>query len=327
MIAMKKLYIFITIIMVVCPAYAQQEAEKILKAIVKVRSTIPADARTARILGTEREGNGVLIDAQGHILTIGYIILEAENIEIVDQEGREFPARYIGYDYKTGFGLLRADKALMIPPIQLGQSSEVKAGDPVLVLGHGGAEAVQGVRVVFRGEFTGYWEYLIDNAIYISPPYNNYGGAALIGRDGKLLGIGSIFTQKAIADIGIIPCNMFVPIDLLRPILSDLISSGRSREPPQPWLGLHVDEVHGRIVVLRVTPGGPAEKSDLRPGDIILTVNKNAVSEIADFYRKVWSLGSAGVKVPLGVLQGVRINDIVVPSADRDQYLKPGLKK
>jgi S1-C subfamily serine protease len=324
---MKKLYIFITIIMMIVPAYAQQEAAKILNAVVKVKSTIPGGARTARILGTEREGNGVLIDSRGHILTIGYLILEADHIEVVDQEGREIPAHYVGYDHHTGFGLLRADKALMVPPIQLGQSSDVKAGDPVLVLGHGGAEAVQGVRVVFRGEFTGYWEYLLDNAIYISPPYNNYGGAALIGRDGKLLGIGSIFTQQAIPDLGVVPCNMFVPIDLLRPILSDLISTGRSREPPQPWLGLHVDEIHGRIVVLRVTPGGPAEKSDLSPGDIILTVNKNAVSGIADFYRKVWSLGNAGVKVPLGVLQGVRINNIVVPSADRDQYLKPGIKK
>lgn len=324
---MKKLYIFITIIMMIVPAYAQQEAAKILNAVVKVKSTIPGGARTARILGTEREGNGVLIDSRGHILTIGYLILEADHIEVVDQEGREIPAHYVGYDHHTGFGLLRAEKALMIPPIQLGLSSDVKAGDPVLVLGHGGAEAVQGVRVVFRGEFTGYWEYLLDNAIYISPPYRNYGGAALIGRDGKLLGIGSIFTQQAIPDLGVIPCNMFVPIDLLRPILSDLISTGRSREPPQPWLGLHVDEIHGRIVVLRVTPGGPAEKSDLSPGDIILTVNKNAVSGIADFYRKVWSLGNAGVKVPLGVLQGVRINNIVVPSADRDQYLKPGIKK
>jgi len=324
---MKIFYILITIITLMVPAYAQQDAGKILNAIVKVKSTVPAGARTARILGTEREGNGVLIDSQGHILTIGYVILEADQIEIVDQEGQAIPARYIGYDHKTGFGLIRADKALMIPPIQLGQSSGVKAGDPVLVIGHGGAKAVQGVRVVFRGEFAGYWEYLLDNAIYISPPYSNYGGAALIDRAGKLLGIGSIFAQKAIPDLGIIPCNMFVPIDLLRPILNDLITTGRSREPPQPWLGLHVDEVHGRIVVLRVTPGGPAGKSNLSSGDIILTVNNKAVDGIADFYRKVWSLGNAGVEVPLGVLQGIRINNIVVPSADRNQYLKLNLKK
>ena len=319
---MKRLPIFLTIIMMIVPAYAQQEAEKILNAIVKVKSTIPDSARTARILGAEREGNGVLIDSQGHILTIGYLILEADHIEIVDQEGQEIPAHYVGYDHKTGFGLLRSDKVLKIPPIQLGQSSDVKAGDPVLVLGYGGAEAVQGVRVVFRGEFTGYWEYLLDNAIYISPPYSNYGGAALIGRNGKLLGIGSIFTQKAFPDLGVIPCNMFVPIDLLRPILSDVIATGSSREPPQPWLGLHVDEIHGRIFVLRVTSGGPAEKAGLESGDIILKVDQKAVQGLADFYRKVWALGKAGVEVPVAVLQGIEIRDIVVRSGDRNQYFR-----
>ena len=175
---------------------------------------------------------------------------------------------------------------------------------------------------MLRGEFTGYWEYLLDNAIYTAPPYANYGGAALIGRDGKLLGIGSIFTQKAISGMGVIPCNMFVPIDLLGPILSDLIATGKSPEPPQPWLGLRVDEVHGRLFVLRVTTGGPAEKAGLKSGDIILTVNKKAVIGLADFYRNVWSLGKAGVAVPLAVLQGIGIRDVVVHSKDRHQYLR-----
>ena len=318
---MRKPYILITLLILVGSAYAQQEGEKVLKAMVKVRSTIPAEARTANILGTEREGNGVVIDTAGHILTIGYLILEATGIEVVDQEGEKIRARYIGYDHQTGFGLIRAEKALPITPIKLGQSSILKAGDPVLVVGHGGAETVLGARVVLRGVFTGYWEYLLENAIYTTPPYTNYGGAALIGRDGRLLGIGSIFTQKAIASLGVIPCNMFVPIDLLPPILDDLITAGKSRQPPQPWLGLRIDEVHGRLVVLRVTPGGPAEKAGLGTGDIILTVNDEAVSGLADFYRNVWSLGNAGVAVPLAVVQGIRIRDIVINSRDRHQYL------
>ena len=318
---MKKLYIFIIVIILIPPAYAQQEAEQLLKAVVKVKSTIPNEARTAGALGTTREGNGVLIDSDGHILTIGYLILEADSIEVVDQEGQKIPAKYIGYDHKTGFGLIRAEKALNVTPMQLGQSSNIKAGDPVLVIGHGGVDSVQGVRVVFRGEFTGYWEYLLDNAIYTTPPYANYGGAALIGRDGKLVGIGSIFTRQTVADLGTVPCNMFVPIDLLRPILSRLIATGSSGEPPQPWLGLQVDEVHGRLFVRQLTSGGPAEKAGLAPGDIILKVDKKAVQGLADFYRKVWSLGKAGVEVPVAVLQGIEIRDIVVRSEDRDQYL------
>ena len=319
---MKKLYTFMAVIILISPGYAQPEAEQLLKAIVKVKSTIPSEARTAGVLGTTREGNGVLIDPEGHILTIGYLILEADSIEVVDQEGFEIRARYIGYDHKTGFGLIRADKALNITPIQLGQSSDIKAGDPVLVIGHGGVDSVQGVRVVFRGEFTGYWEYLLENAIYTTPPYADYGGAALIGRGGKLLGIGSIFTRQTIADLGAVPCNMFVPIDLLRPILSRLIATGSSGEPPQPWLGLQIDEVHGRLFIRRVTSGGPAEKAGLGSGDIILKVDKKAVQGLADFYRKVWSLGKAGVEVPIAVLKGVEIRDIVVRSGDRDQYYR-----
>jgi S1-C subfamily serine protease len=319
---MKKLYIFLAVIILISPGYAQQEADQLLKAIVKVKSTIPNEARTAGVLGTAREGNGVLIDADGHILTIGYLILEAESIEVVDQEGHTIPAKYIGYDHKTGFGLIRADKILNVNPIQLGQSSDLEKGDPVLVIGHGGVDSVQGARVVFRGEFTGYWEYLLDNAIYTTPPYANYGGAALIGRDGSLLGIGSIFTRKSIADLGEVPCNMFVPIDLLRPILTRLTATGSSGEPPLPWLGVQIEEVHGRLFVQRVTSGGPAEKAGLGSGDIILKVNKKAVQGLADFYRKVWSLGDAGVEVPVAVLKGIEIRDIVVHSEDRYRYFR-----
>ena len=304
----------------ILPGYAQQEAEQLLKAIVKVKSTIPNEARTAGVLGTTREGNGVLIDSDGHILTIGYLILEADSIEVVDQEGFEIRARYIGYDHKTGFDLIKAEKTLNITPIPLGRSSDIKKGDPVLVIGHGGVDSVQGVRVVLRGEFTGYWEYLLDNAIYTTPPYADHSGAALIGRDGKLLGLGSIFTRKTVGELGIVPCNMFVPIDLLRPILNQLIATGRSGEPSQPWLGLLIEEVHGRLFVQRVTAGGPAEKAGLGSGDIILKVDKKAVQGLADFYRAVWSLGNAGVEVPMAVLQGTEIFDISVRSEDRDQY-------
>jgi S1-C subfamily serine protease len=308
------------------PAQADQAAEEILKAVVKVHSIVPKDARSAGSLGTEREGNGVVIDAQGHILTIGYLILEAETIEVVGPEGKPISATFVGYDHSTGFGILRTDKPLSVAPMKLGQSSEVNQGDPILVAGHGGKDAVQPARVISRGEFAGYWEYLLDDAIYASPPHPGFGGAALIGRDGQLLGIGSIFTQLVVSGVGSLPCNMFVPIDLLKPILADLIATGRSREPSKPWLGLSAEEAHGRVFVLRVRSEGPAAQAGLQPGDVILAVNKEAVEGLADLYRKVWALGSAGVDVPLSVLQGTQIRDITVHSADRYQHyrLKPG---
>jgi S1-C subfamily serine protease len=302
---------------------AEQSAEEILKAIVKVRAVIHEDAVTAQALGTEREGNGVLIDSRGHILTIGYLILEAKTIEVTGPDDQVMDATFVGYDYDSGFGLLRVDKSLKIKPMELGKSSELMIGEPALVAGHKGADTVSGVRVAARQEFTGYWEYLLENAIYTIPPYQNYGGAALIGSDGSLLGIGSIFTQVTVPGTGTLPANMFVPIDLLKPILSDLKTAGRSLKPQKPWLGMHTDESHRRIFVIRIHPGGPAQKANLQIGDLILKVNNQPVEGQADFYKKVWALGTAGVKVPISILRGTTIQDITLQSADRYQFLKP----
>jgi S1-C subfamily serine protease len=322
------LVIFTFLLAFVVPAYAEQAAEEILKAIVKIRAVIPEDARTARSLGTEREGNGVVIDSNGHVLTIGYLILEAETIEVVGPEGKPVGATFVGYDHNTGFGLLRTNKPLNVVPMKLGKSSGLKEGDPILVASHGGSDSVQAARVVTRNEFAGYWEYLLDDAIFTAPPISNFGGAALIGRDGQLLGIGSLLTQVMIQGLGSISCNMFVPIDHLNPILAGLIATGRSHEPPRPWLGLYGQETHGRVFVLRVTPGGPAEQAGLQPRDIILTVKGEEVKGLADFFRKVWALGNAGVDVPLSILQGARIRDVTVHSGDRYHFfrLKPEKK-
>ena len=322
---MKRAFVVLMIagLMVFCAsAYADQPAEKILKAVVKIRSTIPKDAHTASTLGTEREGHGVVIDSKGHILTIGYLIAEAETIEVIGPEDKAVNATFVGYDHNTGFGLLRADEPLGLEPIKLGQSSELKQGEPILVAGHGGKDSVQVGWVIIRKEFVGYWEYLVEDAIFTAPPYSNFGGAALIDRDGRLLGIGSLFTQITVQGLGSIPCNMFVPIDLLKPILSDLMSKGRSREAPRPWLGLNAEEAHGRVFILRVSSEGPAEKAGLQPEDLILSVNGKPVNGLADFYRKVWALGNPGVEVPLGVLQGVEMRGITIRSGDRYQFLK-----
>ena len=315
------LVVFSIFFALIGPAYGQPSAEEILKAIVKIRSIVPKDAHTARTLGTEREGNGVVIDSKGHILTIGYLITEAETIEVIGPEDKAINATFVGYDHNTGFGLLRADEPLGLEPLKLGQSSEVKEGEPILVAGHGGKDSVQVGWVITRKEFIGYWEYLLEDAIFTAPPYANFGGAALIDRKGQLLGIGSLFTQITIQGLGSIPCNMFVPIDLLKPILSDLMSKGRSREAPRPWLGLNAEEAHGRVFVLRVTSEGPAERAGLQPEDLILAVNGKAVNGLADFYRKVWALGNAGVDVPLNILRGIQVREVTVHSADRYQFL------
>jgi S1-C subfamily serine protease len=317
------LTIMLQLVMIADAGQAREQAEDILKAVVKVRALIPDTAVTAPLLGTEREGNGILIDSDGYILTIGYLILESQRIEVTDPEDKVVEATFVAYDYDTGFGLIRTDKLFGVTPLKLGESAGLKQGDPALVAGYKGSDDVVGARVVLRGEFVGYWEYLLENAIYTTPPYQNFAGAALIGPDGALLGVGSIFTQVALAGLGAIPANMFVPIDLLKPILADLKTAGRSRQPQRPWLGVFTEESHGRIFITRLTPGGPGEKGRLQAGDIILKVNRHPVRGQADFYRKVWALGSAGAKVPISILRETEIKEITLNSIDRYQRFRP----
>jgi S1-C subfamily serine protease len=316
--------LFIVLACVVMPwrlVYAEPQAEELLRAITRIRTTIPETARTARTLGTEREGSGVVIDTQGHVLTIGYLVLEAETIEVADSDDQTVPASFVGYDHSSGFGLIRTNPPLPIQPMPLGQSSAVTVGDPVLVASHGGREGVQGARVVSRQEFAGYWEYLLEEAIFTMPPHRNFGGAALIDRQGHLVGIGSLLTQVVLPGVGAMPGNMFVPIDRLQPILGDLIAQGRPAEPPKPWLGIHAEEAYGRVFVRRTLADGPAEQAGLQPGDIVLKVGPHGVEGLADFYRQVWALGGAGVAIPLSILQGAQIREVTVHSIDRYRYL------
>ncbi len=307
---------------------AEQDAKEILRAIVKIRAEVPDYARSAATLGTEREGSGVVIDSKGHIVTIGYLITESETIEITGSDGKKVKGTSVAYDSRTGFGLIRAETPISVAPMEMGNSSAVEEGDRVLAASHGGADAVQGAQVISRKEFAGYWEYLLDSAIFTAPALGDFGGAALMDRGGKLVGIGSLFSTVSVPGIGSIPGNVFVPIDLLKPILGDLIAKGRASGPVRPWLGVYSEESHGRVIVTRVTGDGPAEKAGLKNGDIILMVKKQEVNGLADFYRKMWALGNAGVEVPLTVLQGVRVRDISVKSADRYEYmpLKPRKK-
>ncbi len=326
---MKKTCLLIIFILFVCSngyGSAEPATDDIFKAVVRIKATIPKDADSAATLGPQREGNGITIDAEGTILTVGYLVREAEAIDVTDQSGKTVSAKLIAYDYDTGFGLLRTDAALDLSPVLIGQSATVNIGDPVIAIGYG-EEAVQAARVASRNEFAGYWEYLLEDAIYTVPPFTNFSGAALINREGKLVGIGFLYTQLQIPDLGQLPCNVFIPIDLLPPLLADLKNTGRSRKEPRPWLGINAAESYGRIFITKVTAGGPAEKAGVKKGDIILAVAGQEVGGLADFYRKIWSLGKAGVEVPLSLLQGIKIRDLKAKSIARGRNIKPAPRK
>jgi S1-C subfamily serine protease len=311
------------------PSSAQPKAEDYgydldhaLSAVVGLRTIIPADAFTAETLGTERAGHGVLIRGNGLVLTIGYLITEAQTIWINLSDGRAVPGHVIGYDQETGLGLVQALAKLDMPTLEIGQSSAASVGERVVVGGAGGRARSVAARIVARQEFAGYWEYVLDEAIFTAPSHPNWGGTALIGPAGNLLGIGSLQLQHVLDKGQPQNINMMVPIDLLNPIFDDLMNTGRRSGPPRPWLGLYATEVENRLVVVGLADRGPAKKADLRQGDILLTIAGKEVNDLASFFRRIWAQGQAGVDVPLTIYRDGETMDVRVKSSERNRFLK-----
>ena len=311
------------------PASAQPKPEdygydldRALAAMVGLRTIIPADAFTAETLGTERAGHGVFINGNGLVLTIGYLITEAETIWLNLSDGRSVPGHVLGYDQETGFGLVQALAKLDVPSLEIGDSSAAALGERVVVAGAGGRQRSVAARIVAKQEFAGYWEYVLDEAIFTSPSHPNWGGTALIGPAGDLIGIGSLQLQHSAEKGQAQNINMMVPIDLLNPILDDLMKLGRRNAPPRPWLGLYATEVENRLVVVGLADKGPAKRADLRTGDIVLSVGGKEVRDLAGLFRRVWAQGQAGVEIPMTIYRDGDTMDLRVKSSERNRFLK-----
>lgn len=293
--------------------------DTISQSMVSLRSIISDDAFTAKTLGTLREGSGVVIRADGLVLTIGYLITEAEEVWLTRHDGQVVPGHALAYDQESGFGLVLAMKPLGVPAAQFGNAAEANVGDGV-ILADGAGQSVHS-DIVAKQEFAGYWEYLLDEAVFVAPAHPSWGGAALFDANGKLLGIGSLqlqmMTNGKRTDI-----NMVVPINLLLPILDDLLTRGKVNKQPRPWLGAFSAENNGRVVVLNVSENGPAAQAGLREGDVIAEIQGGEIEGLADFYRKVWKAGPAGAEIPMRVLRNGREAWLRVKTADRDSFLK-----
>lgn len=301
------------------------DLECALDAMVLLRTEVPDEAFTAGILGTERSGYGVVIDANGLVLTIGYLVTEARSIWLTTNRGRTVPATVIAYDQATGFGLVQALARLDLVPLPRGTASALQKDDNVTVLGHGGLAHALAAQVVARREFAGYWEYVLDEAVFTSPAHPQWGGTALVDEGGRLAGVGSLLVQEE-GGGETRQVNMFVPIDLLEPILPALLTTGSNGLPPRPWLGVYVQEAEGRLVVGGVAEGGPAARAGVKAGDLVLGVADQRVRGLAVMFRKVWSLGAAGVEVPLSLARDGDVLRVSVRSVDRADLLwKPRL--
>ncbi|MEQ8194606.1 MAG: S1C family serine protease [Rhodospirillales bacterium] len=298
----------------------------ILRAVVGIRAKIPANASTVKFLGTERTGSGVVIDSTGLILTIGYLILEANDIEIIRPGGKKVPGRIVGYDNASGLALLRATQPLNLKPVKFGSSDSLEPGNPVMIVSHAGMPPVSAAQVVSRRPYAGYWEYVLDKAIFTSPPHAEYTGAALFGEDGHLHGIGNTFVHDTIAPGMQLPGNVFVPVGTLKSVMVDLLEQGRPSGPARPWLGFHLSESGGRLLVLRIADNGPAAQAGIKPGDFILGINGEAIKTLEGLYKKVWSLGPAGTPIPVDVVtekhKDINVRRVDVRSQSRYDWLK-----
>jgi S1-C subfamily serine protease len=297
------------------------DLDRALEAVVLLRSEIPDDAFTASILGTERAGNGVVIAENGLVLTIGYLITEASVIWLTTNKGTVVGGTVLAYDQATGFGLVQPLGKLGVKPLERGSINSIRVGENVVVAGHGGRAHALRATVFAKREFAGYWEYVLDEALFTAPAHPQWGGAALIGADGRLAALGSLLVQEKI-DAGTIQGNMLVPIDLLEPILEPMLKTGRTNRPARPWLGMYTTDAGERLVIAGLAPGGPAERAGARVGDAVLEVAGAKPRSLADLWRKVWAVGPSGAIVQLKVARNGKTSEVRIASADRNDFLK-----
>jgi S1-C subfamily serine protease len=297
------------------------DLDQALSSLVVLRAKVPDDAFTAETLGTERLGNGIVINDSGLILTIGYLITEAEEVTLITNDGRRVPAHALGYDAVTGFGLAHALEPLDLPALAIGDSRKLEDEADVIVAGGGGRSHTIAAHLIARAPFAGYWEYLLEEALFTAPGHPHWSGAALIGPTGALMGVGSLQMNQEGPGGHTQTLNMSVPIELLPPILDDL-ARGRPAQAPRPWLGVYAHDSEGHVVVMDVSTGGPADRAEVRGGDVVLAVGGRKVASLAEFYSRLWALGPAGVTAPLRLRREGDVFEVKVKTGDRTARMK-----
>jgi S1-C subfamily serine protease len=303
-------------------AELSNQADNPVASMVMVYSQVPEEAMTAGFLGTNRAGQGVRISADGLIVTVGYLVIEAEQIWLTSSDGRGSPAYVVAQDYDSGLALLRTSMPIGQDYLQPGPSTGLAAGDTVMICNHGDDKPLP-YNLVAKQEFAGRWEYLLDEALFITPVIENWAGAALLNQNEEVCGIGSLMLEVPVTAFEVVPGNMFIPLELVTPYLDELCTFGCRQRPPRPWLGTLIQEYEGRLIVVGIYNNCPAHQAGIEPGDIIVSVNDEPVTSLPEMLRKVWSMGNAGIEIPLTITRSGTLLNYQLKSIDRASYHQP----
>jgi S1-C subfamily serine protease len=296
----------------------RQRFESVQAATVGVRVRAVDGASSVRTLGREREGTGVVIAPQGLVLTIGYLIVEAEQVQVITRDQARVPAQVVAYDAVTGLGLLRPLFPLPgVQQVKLGSAFAAERGLPLLAMTGSAPRQTTLVRLVDIRPFTGYWEYHLDAALYTAPAFGNHSGAGLFNAQGELVGIANLLLRdvRTPDDPDAEPGNLFVPVDVLLPVIDELVRTGNHPQSQRPWLGINAMELEGRIRIVRVTPDSPAQEAGLRAGDWVVAVDGEDVRTLEAFYKRLWAHGvdKGGLSVTIrDGAAGTRVLDVPV---------------
>lgn len=305
----------------------EQQARAMMRAgqaVVGVQAQALEDARSNASLGRERAGSGVVIGDDGLVLTIGYLILEAEQVDLLLDGQRTVPARVVAYDVATGFGLVQSLAPINLAPVPLATRRVEPSDEPLTFMSGGPDGDIRSVQLVSRRPFAGYWEYLLDDALYTGPARDDHAGAALFNLRGELVGIGSLLVSDAVAaGRGMqVPGNLFVPVDLLPPILAELRRDGRSSASHRAWLGVNCVEQAGQVRVIRVSDDSPADVAGLQPGDRIERIDGTEVRALDVLWKSLWAGGSPEREVTLDIRRGDELQTMKLQSVDRMKTLR-----
>ncbi len=274
---------------------------------------------TAGVLGCEREGHGIRVSENGLVLTIGYVISEASTIWLIDSSNNAIEGHVVGYDQASGFGLVQALGRLSGTVLGLGDSDEVVPGRQMVLAGAGGADSAVDVTIAEVREFAGYWEYLLDGAIFTEPAHPEWGGTALLGEDGRVYGVGSLILQSELESV---PArNMVIPINKFTAVRDDLVALGRSRAAPRPWLGWYVQDSAQGPVVIGLVADGPSMAAGIKAGDRVVAINGRRISSLSNMYSEIWNSGDAGTTLDAAISRDGDIRIVSIESIDRSSMM------